>query len=620
MLLNTSHRGVFALSDQKIENLLNLALDASQEERQKSQILEVGYDAKDQMWEVIIRYNGEIDAEKRGWKAVYLSGGYAIVTLPQDDIELLSSLSQVEYIEMPKRLYFSVDTGRAASCISSVQTPDTELFGEDILVAVIDSGVDYFHPDFRNEDGSTRIIAMWDQTATNLQSLPQEAESGMGRTGESTGRSTNGGVNAERVLPPSGFFLGAEYTRAEIDRALAAGSREAGYAIVAERDITGHGTQVLGIAAGNGRASGGRFRGVAPRSDILVVKLGAAQAGGFPRTTQLMQALEYVVQKARGLGKPLAVNLSFGNVYGSHRGTSLLETYMDMLAVQGRTVIVAGTGNEGNAAGHVSGVLSMGSVREIEFVIDEFETSMNLQIWKNYADEFRITIVRPDGQMAGPFGREVGASRYRMGNTELLVYFGMPGPYQSMQEIFIDFLPADTYLDSGIWRIILTPQNIVQGEYDMWMIDSKGRSFGTRFLQPVPDATLTIPSTAARVIAVGAYDARRSAYASFSGRGWQDTFFSARPDLAAPGVEITTTAAGGGYVSVTGTSFAAPFVTGAAALLMQWGIVQGNDPYLYGEKVRAYLRRGARQLPGFDRWPNNQVGYGALCVRDSLPE
>lgn len=596
--------GFFTLSDQKIENLLNLALDASQEERQKSQILEVGYDAQDQMWEVIIRYNGKLDAEERGWGVVYLSGGYAILTLPQSDIELLSSLPQVEYIEMPKRLYFSVDTGRASSCISSVQTMDISLFGEDILIAVIDSGVDYFHPDFRNEDGTTRIAAIWDQTAENAQSLPQ----GEGNDSEK-----------DRLRPPSGFFLGVEYTREDIDKALASGSQADGYAIVGERDTTGHGTQVLGIAAGNGRASGGRFRGVAPRSDILVVKLGNARLGGFPRTTQLMQALEYAVQKARELGKPLAVNLSFGNVYGSHRGNSLLETYIDMLAVQGKTVIVAGTGNEGNAGGHASGRLSDRETQEIEFIIDEFETSMNLQIWKNYADMFRITVVSPNGQTVGPFGREIGASRYRLGETELLVYFGMPGPYQSMQEIFIDFLAEDTYLDSGVWKVILTPERIVEGAYDMWMIDAKGRNFGTRFLKPMPDTTLTIPSTSARVIAVGAYDARRKAYASFSGRGWHDEPFFVRPDLAAPGVEVTTTAAGGGYVSVTGTSFAAPFVTGAAALLMQWGIVQGNDPYLYGEKVKAYLRKGARQLPGFEKWPNNQVGYGALCVRDSLP-
>lgn len=581
------------MNDQKIENLLNLALDASQEEREKSEILETGYDAKERRWEVIIRYSGPLDADERGWQAVYLSGGYAILTVPQRDIALLASLPQVEYIEMPKRLYFSLDEGRAASCISAVQTPEMGLFGEGILVAVIDSGVDYFHPDFRNEDGSTRIVALWDQTEQ-----PGGAQGGQ---------------------PPQGFYLGAEYTREDIDQALSAKSREESYAIVPERDAGGHGTQVLGIAAGNGRASGGRFRGVAPRSDILVVKLGVPRAGGFPRTTELMQALEYVMRKAETLGMPVAVNLSFGNVYGSHRGTSLLETYMDMLALRGRNVIVAGTGNEGNAGGHVSGRLRMGQTQEISFLIDEFETSMNQQIWKDYADEYRITVIHPNGQTAGPFGREVGASRYRLGQTELLVYFGTPSPYQSRQEIFIDFLPADTYLDSGVWRVVLEPQRIVTGEYDLWMLDSRGRNFGTRFLQPTPDTTVTIPATAARVIAAGAYDARRNAYASFSGRGWPDESFLIRPDLVAPGVDITTTAAQGGYVSVTGTSFAAPFVTGAAALLMQWGIVQGNDPYLYGEKVRAYLRKGARQLPGFEKWPNNQAGYGALCVRDSIP-
>ena len=149
---------------------------------------------------------------------------------------------------------------------------------------------------------------------------------------------------------------------------------------------------------------------------------------------------------------------------------------------------------------------------------------------------------------------------------------------------------------------------------------------GTAFLYPVSVNTLTIPSTAFRVVTVGAYDALTFAYADFSGRGAQgsamvgyEDLVVSKPDLAAPGVNVTTTAAGGGYMEVSGTSFAVPFVTGSAALLMEWGIVRGNDPYLYGEKVKAYLRRGARPLPGFDVYPNPQVGYGALCVRDSIP-
>lgn len=581
------------MDDQKIENLLNLALDSTPEERRKSESLEIGYEESNGTWEVIVRYSGDLQsAAAKSWQIVFLSGGYAIVTLPQQDVNTLAALPEVEYVEKPKRLFFAVSVGRSSSCISPVQTEELSLFGEEILVAVIDSGVDYFHPDFRREDDRTRILAMWDQTA-----MPEAMEDSA----------------------PAGFLQGVEYSEEKINEALETGSQEAGYSVVPERDTSGHGTQVLGIAAGNGRASGGRFRGVASQSDLIVVKMGMPRESGFPRTTELMQAVEYVIRKAQQIGKPVAVNISFGNVYGSHRGTSLLETYIDMMASRSRNVICVGTGNEGNTGGHRSGRLEESKEEEIELLIGDFERSLSLQIWKNYVDEFRITLVHPDGRRVGPLGEEIGASRYRIGNTQLLVYYGEPSPYQGQQEVYIEFVPERTYLDSGSWRVVLTPNRLVTGEYSMWLTDSRALGSGTRFAQPTVDTTLTIPSTASNVIAVGAYDARLRTYASFSGRGWPDTTYDVRPDLAAPGVEITTTADGGGYVNATGTSFATPFVTGASALLMQWGIAQGNDPYLYGEKVRAYLRRGARQLPGFEQWPNNQLGYGTLCVRDSLP-
>jgi len=119
---------------------------------------------------------------------------------------------------------------------------------------------------------------------------------------------------------------------------------------------------------------------------------------------------------------------------------------------------------------------------------------------------------------------------------------------------------------------------------------------------------------------VGAYDSASNSYADFSGRGFTRRTNQVKPDIAAPGVGIMTAAAGGGYKPVTGTSFAAPFASGSAALMMQWGIVDGRDPFLYGEKIKAYLRQGARKLPGMGEYPNPQVGYGALCVRDSLPQ
>ena len=573
-------------NDQKIENLLNLALDATDSERERSMVLDVGFNPADRRWTVIVKYTGNLEElQSEEIQIIELYNEYAIVNLPESLLEAFASQPQIEYMEKTKRLFFAVNQGRTASCMSALQNAQYNLFGQDVIVAVIDSGVDYRHPDFCNADGSTRILEIWDQSAA----------------GE----------------PSPEYGMGTVYTREQINEALAV-SREEGYRIVPERDLSGHGTEVLGIAAGNGRASDGRYRGVASQSDILVVKLGIAQADGFPRTTELMMAVDYVVKRAVFYQKPVAINLSFGTVYGGHDGTALLETYLDDMANLWRSVIVVGTGNEGAAAGHTSGVLRAGEVTEVELGIAVQEPTVNLQLWKSYVDQFDVVLIDPSGRELGPLQELLGPQRFLTPGTELLVYYGEPNPYSPSQEIYVDFLPRGSYIDSGIWRIRLIPRRIVDGRFNMWLPSATVLNTGTRFYRPSAETTLTIPSTARKVISVGAYDSRTMTYAPFSGRGFDRLNEQVKPDIAAPGVGINTAAVGGGYTVVSGTSFATPFVTGAAAMMMQWGIVDGNDPYLYGEKVKAYLRRGARQLPGFTVYPNPQVGYGALCVRDSL--
>lgn len=159
---------------------------------------------------------------------------------------------------------------------------------------------------------------------------------------------------------------------------------------------------------------------------------------------------------------------------------------------------------------------------------------------------------------------------------------------------------------------------MVNGSFDLWLPVTSSTNPTTGFLLPVESTTLTIPSTASRAISVGAYDSNLNRLAPFSGRGYTRTN-AIKPDLVAPGVYINSTLVGGGYGSFTGTSFATPFVTGSAALLMQWGIIDGNDPYLYGEKVKAYLIKGAKPIAGIQEYPDARAGWGALCVEDSLP-
>lgn len=566
------------MADEKLELLLNAALAATQGEREASDILEVGFDKEEQTWEVIVKYHGDLlFLDELSITAERLLAGYAILTVPEDKLTLLSEMEEIEYVEKPKSLYFQIQQGIQASCILPVTLSPPYLGGEGVLLGIADSGIDYRHPAFLRADGMTRIAAIWDQ------SLMPDAAVGW--------------------QPPEGFADGVEFSQEQINAALRPESVS-----LPIRDVSGHGTAAAGIAAG-----------AAPESELLIVKLGEPREGGFPRTSELMRAVTYMVKKAVSLGRPIAVNLSFGNTYGSHDGTSLLERFLDNASEVGRSVICVGSGNEGAAMGHVSGSLSAessfdgrngadslpgtaaggisgrradgrmeSSAALVELQVGNYQSAFSVQLWKNYADTFEITLRSPGGREQR-FSTEVtgeeGMHRILLEETEVLLYVGEPTPYSAKQEIYLDFLPMQTerndrsYVNRGVWSFLLEPVRIVTGDYSFYLPSQTAVGTETRFYRPTPDVTLTIPSTAAKVITVGAYDAAYDAYADFSGRGY---VFAARagerlgssqnkPDLVAPGVGIVTAMAGGGYRAVTGTSFAVPFVTAASALLMEWG-------------------------------------------------
>ncbi len=595
------------LMDQKLENILNLALETPEEEREQTESLNVGYSAETRSWELIVKYHGSLDRlREQNIVVEELIAGYAILTVPEALVDMVSDTPEIEYVEKPKRFYYGQTFPAGTSCFPPVTMRTPFLNGRGVLLAVLDSGITWDLEVFRKADGSTRIRYLWDQTVS-----------------EETASMRYGKM-------PDGFSLGTEYTAEEINAALQMHALDR-YRLIPSRDLSGHGTAVAGIAAG--KSADSLYTGAAPEAELIVVKLGLpGNSGGveegFPRTTEILRGVTYALRKARQLNMPLVINLSFGNSYGSHDGSSLLERFLDNASEIGKTVICVGSGNEGAARGHFAGNITRDS--RVELAVGNYERNLNIQLWKNYSDVFRIRLQAPGGEEA-ELSTNIQGGKYtlELEQTRILVYLGEPLPYAVAQEIYLDMIPAEgSYINAGIWTILLEPVVTVTGQYYLYLPAGNGRGDSTGFYRSTPQVTLTVPSTAAKVITVGAYDPVYDTYADFSGRGYADSTRTigvaaaglTKPDLVAPGVNIQAPDVYGTFTPTTGTSFATPIVSGAAALLMEWGIVRGNDPFLYGEKIKAYLRKGARPLRGEMEYPNDRVGYGRLCVADSLPQ
>lgn len=588
------------MDSQKLENLLNVALQTEKNARNFRNDIDVGFDYAENTWELIVKYNGDLTFVKElGGTVEELILGYAIIIIQERNIPQLIQHPEIEYVEKPKRLFYSLLNSRRISCVFQVEREPLELNGQGVIAGVLDSGLDLWDRDFRNADGTTRVRYFYDQQ---------------------TGR---------------------EWTGEEINRILLGENTDS-----LPIDATGHGTAVTKIAAGNGMGSGEAFRGVAPMCDLIIVKLGTSVNESFPRTTQLMRGLTYVVKKATAMGMPIAINISFGNSYGSHDGTSILERFMDNVSEIGRSVICVGSGNEGTEFGHAGGILKQGEESIQQLSIGEYEGSLSIQLWKSYVDKFRIFLIAPDGQQLEIDTEGLGKRVNLLSNTEILTYVGEPAPYSVNQEIYFELSPkrennSNSYLKAGLWEMRIVGERILYGRYDLYLPSGVVRGENTRFVTSNPEATFTIPSTAGKIITVGAYDGATDSYASFSGRGFEVgrefnnpmVVRNVKPDIVAPGENIlisrriqtslafpfNTMVNDYAIETISGTSFATPMVTGGAALLMQWGIVNGNDPYLYGEKVKAYLIAGARKISGVALYPDSRVGWGALCVNDSIP-
>lgn len=473
------------------------------------------------------------------------------------------------------------------SGIRQVQGPPLNLRGTGVIVAFIDTGIEYTNAAFLDTNGESRILAIWDQT-------------------EQSGN------------PPEGFYFGSEYTREDINAALRSDSpRE----VVPVTDVLRHGTIMAGIAAGSSVDGGSTYQGAAPEADIVVVKLKEAKQylrdyyflpQGVPayEETDIMLGIAYANRFAAEFRRPVVICLGLGTNMGDHAGNSILGRYMDKVALQrSRALLVCG-GNEGIAAHHFTGRLAAqeeANSRSVEIRVGEGERGFVLEFWGNATDTYNISLRSPGGETIP--GIRLGVEqkntyRFVFEDTVISIQSTLVESGSGAQFILFRF----TAPTLGIWTIEVRAEGeIYNGRFHMWLPITQFLNSETFFTEPNPDTTLTEPSNGEEVMSITGYNHVNNSLLLESGRGYTREE-KIKPELAAPGVNIPTL-----FGNRTGSSLAVAFAAGGVAQFMQWAVVEGNSPLADTREVRNYFIKGAGRKNALD-YPNREWGYGTLNV------
>ncbi|AMN34049.1 S8 family peptidase [Clostridium perfringens] len=510
-----------------------------------------------------LRFKNSVDAI--GAKVEDLGYGFGILIIKVSDLNRIIELEGLQYIELPKILYTSAYDSNRASCIPSVWN-NYNLTGEGILVGFLDTGIDYTHNAFKDDEGNTRIEYIYD------------------------------------------LENGVVYDKNKINEAL---KSEDPFSIVPEIDLSGHGTHVAGIACAGGNINFDNY-GVAYKSSIAMVKITGENSLRAALSTQLMRGLKFLMDKSNEINKPLVVNISLSTNDGSHNGSSLLEKYIQTFTQLQKAVIVVAAGNEGNSAHHVGG--KMKKEEDLDLNIGDGEKGIILDFFKPVLVDVSVEVISPTGISTGPMELSESYKERFVGREKIVVYSTGPKPFDIQGQTTISILPLGDTITSGGWRIIVRKLNNYEGYFDVWLPIAEGLNERTRFLQPSVYNTLGIPATVEGVISVGSYNFLNNNLSAFSGRGVVRPEWLIKPDLVAPGENILSTVEEQGFDTKSGTSMAAPQVSGICALLFEWGIIRNNDPFLYGERIKYYLIKGAKRTIFGEAYPNPDLGYGFVCL------
>ena len=535
----------------------------------------------------------------------FVNSTLAVVYVPLSTVTP-STYTSYTYSAVPK-LYSLLDVTSmdAAGITPAGELPVLNNQGSGVIVGFVDTGINYTDSLFRNVDGSTRIIGIWDQT-------------------NNSDNSNN--IENETAKPFSAFsaLYGTQYTAEEINLAL---NSDNPASIVPTRDENGHGTFLASIAAGNRDERAG-FSGAAPQASIAMVKLKPAkqylrdfyliQDGAEAyQENDIMMGVSYLYFLARKYSMPLVVCIPLGTNMGSHMGMSRLGQYLNQVSLSNGSAVITAAGNETGARHHFRAVMDADTDEvTAELRVGEREAGFSMELWAENMGAYTVGFISPTGEVAREISvplRGENTVSFLLEQTQITVYTQIADVSSGSQFIFMRFENPM----SGIWRILIRNSLDIRETFHIWLPVRGFISDETYFLRPDPDTTITDPGNARYPITVTAYDHTKNSIYIHASRGYS---LSGRikPDLAAPGVNILGASVSGRRLTrMSGTSVSAAHLAGAAAILLNWGVLNANYPYLNTPVLKSIFVRGAQRNPALT-YPNREFGYGTLILYEAF--
>ncbi len=535
----------------------------------------------------------------------FVNSTLAVVYVPLSTVTPFTYTSYT-YSAVPK-LYSLLDVTSmdAAGITTASGLPALGNQGAGVIVGFVDTGINYMDPLFRNVDGSTRIVGIWDQTNNSDNSNNMENE-------------------AAKPFSAFSALYGTQYTAEEINLAL---NSDDPASIVPTRDENGHGTFLASIAAGNRDERAG-FSGAAPQASIAMVKLKPAkqylrdfyliQDGAEAyQENDIMMGVSYLYFLARKYSMPLVVCIPLGTNMGSHMGMSRLGQYLNQVSLSNGSAVITAAGNETGARHHFRAVMDADTDEvTAELRVGEREAGFSMELWAENMGAYTVGFISPTGEVAREISvplRGENTVSFLLEQTQITVYTQIADVSAGSQFIFMRFENPM----SGIWRILIQNSLDIRETFHLWLPVRGFISDETYFLRPNPDTIITDPGNAQYPITVTAYDHTRNSIYIHASRGYSRSG-QIKPDLAAPGVNILGASSSGRRLTrMSGTSVSAAHLAGAAAILLNWGILDGNYPYLNTPVLKSIFVRGAQRNPALT-YPNREFGYGMLDLYEAF--